>query len=143
MSCYQRDAEALREAGYRLTPQRLLVLEALYHHPGHATVDEIWARVREQHPYVDLSTVYRSLQFLKEHGLVGEFRPAHGPAQYEATRRRPHAHAVCRECSATIEVPVTWLMELAERLAGEYRFQAEVDHLSIPGLCERCAADLG
>ena len=141
MSCYQQDVEALRAAGYRLTPQRLMVLEALYHHPGHATAEEILARVREQHPYIELSTVYRALQFLKEHGLVGELRSAHTPAQYEAIRQHPHAHAVCQRCGATIEVPVEWLSPVTERLAATYGFRAEVDHLDIPGYCKECAAE--
>lgn len=139
MSCYQRDAEALRASGHRLTPQRLMVLEALYHHPGHATADEIWARVRKQHPYVDLSTVYRALQFLKEQGLVGELRPAGEPAQYEAVQRRPHAHAVCHGCGDVIEIPIAWLAGLVSELARGCGFQADVEHLDIPGLCARCA----
>ncbi len=138
MSCYQRDADALRASGHRLTPQRLMVLEALYHHPGHATADEIWARVRAQHPYVDLSTVYRALQFLKEQGLVGKLQPAGEPAQYEAIQQRPHAHAVCRACGNVIEVPVDWLAGLVGELATEHGFQADVEHLDIPGLCARC-----
>jgi len=141
MSCYESETNALRAAGHRLTPQRLMVLEALYHHAGHATADEIWARVREQHPYVDLSTVYRSLQFLKYHGLVGELRPAIGPAQYEAVRRRPHAHALCLVCGASVEVPAEWLTGLVERLATEHGFKADVDLVDIPGLCARCAAE--
>ncbi|MCS7221121.1 MAG: Fur family transcriptional regulator [Anaerolineae bacterium] len=139
MSCYQQDAEALRASGYRLTPQRLMVLEALYHHPGHATADEVWARVRARHPYVDLSTVYRALQFLKERGLVGELRLAGEPAQYEAVHRRPHAHAVCRACGNVLEVPITWLAGLVSELVREHGFQADVEHLDIPGLCAHCA----
>jgi len=138
VSCYQHDAEVLRASGHRLTPQRLMVLEALYHHPGHATAEEIWARVRERHPYVDLSTVYRALQFLKGQGLVGELRTAGEPAQYEAVQRRPHAHAVCRACGKVLEVPITWLAELVSELAREHGFQADVGHLDIPGLCAHC-----
>jgi len=138
MTCFQPAAEALRAQDCRLTPQRMMVLETLYHHPGHATAEEVWARVRQHHPYIDLSTVYRSLQFLKSNGLVSEIHPANGPAQYEAAQSHPHAHAVCRVCGATQEIPVDWLTSLIEALRQEQGFIADVD-VDVVGLCAACA----
>ncbi|GAB4562304.1 MAG: Fur family transcriptional regulator [Anaerolineae bacterium] len=140
MSCYQEDARKLREAGYRLTPQRLMVLEALYHHEGHATAEEVWDRVRAQHPYVDLSTVYRTLQFLTRHGLVGELRVPGEPARYEAVHHHSHGHAICRYCGTEMEFPMEWLQPLVAQLDATYGFQADVEHLGVTGVCARCLA---
>jgi Fur family ferric uptake transcriptional regulator len=61
MSCHQITLDQLRAAGCRMTPQRALVAEALHHLGGHVTAERVLAHIRPQHPYMDLSTVYRSL----------------------------------------------------------------------------------
>lgn len=139
MACYTPDADSLRKAGYRLTPQRMMVLEALYHYPGYASADQIWERVRATAPQVELSTIYRSLHFLKEQGLVSELLSTAGSAQYAAVREEPHAHAVCMRCGQIFNVPGEWLAQLVDKLAAERQFQSNIPNLEIPGVCERCA----
>ena len=59
----------LRDSGYRLTPQRELILAAV-EKLGHATPDEVLAEVREHSSAVNASTVYRTLEVLEGLGLV-------------------------------------------------------------------------
>ena len=75
MTCQQHAIDQLREAGIRLTPQRAMVLDVVYHSDGHLTADEVYEQVRAQSPYVDLSTVYRNLVFLRQQGMSGRPRP--------------------------------------------------------------------
>ena len=77
---------ALREKGYRLTPQRELILAAV-DELGHATPDEVLAHVQQQASTVNVSTVYRTLEVLEELGLV---RHAH------LTDRAPTYHSTAR-----------------------------------------------
>lgn len=138
MGCYANHAQSLRQAGYRLTPQRLMVLEALYHHPGYATVDELWARVSSESSTIDLSTIYRTMHFLKEQGLVSELHSAAGATLYAAIREAPHAHAVCEGCGQIMHVEEAWLEELQAKLMREYGFSVDIANLEIAGLCEGC-----
>ena len=62
----------LRAAGYRMTPQRLSVLDIVARRSGHIGADEVWNLAKAQHPYVDLATIYRTLQLLKRLGVVTE-----------------------------------------------------------------------
>lgn len=139
MSCYQEHTQELRDAGLRMTPQRCLVMEVLFHAGGHMTADDIHARVRAQYPYVDLSTVYRTLQVLKEQGLVAELQVRDGPMQYEVVVDGAHHHAVCTKCGSMLQFPPELLAPVRERLLREYGFRAELLHLAIPGLCSACA----
>ncbi len=86
MTCHEHAIDQLREAGIRLTPQRALVLDVVYHSDGHLTADQVYEQVRAQSPYVDLSTVYRNLVFLRQQGLIGELRLEGQPARFEAVR---------------------------------------------------------
>ena len=65
MSCEDETAELLREAGHKLTPQRMMILRALRHSGGHVTAGQIAEQVRAAYPFVDVSTVYRTLDVLK------------------------------------------------------------------------------
>lgn len=140
MSCYKEGTEQLRKHGYRITPQRIMVLEALYHGDGFATAEEIWSQISQRHAHVDLSTVYRILQFLKDRGLVCEIGSAGGSTQYAAVHQETlHAHAVCFRCGQIFNVAPEWLAGLAETLAAQHTFQLDIANLEIPGLCQRCA----
>jgi Fe2+ or Zn2+ uptake regulation protein len=134
--------EALRASGVRMTPQRAMVLEAIYHGDGHLTADELHERVQMQSPYVDLSTIYRTLLFLKQQGVIGELRLDGQPARYEAIRSgHEHHHAVCTACGAMIEVDSADLEQLRAMLATKYEFELNVVHLTLSGRCPACQAD--
>ncbi len=64
--------ESLREVGYRLTPQRMLIIAIIHDSKGHVTAEDVHTRVTEQYPFVDISTVYRTLQLLKKHGFQAD-----------------------------------------------------------------------
>ena len=81
-------AQSLRERGYRLTPQRQLVLEAVTE-LGHATPEDVHAWVVERAEGVNISTVYRTLELLEEIGLVTHAHLSHGAPTYHAGRRPP------------------------------------------------------
>jgi Fur family ferric uptake transcriptional regulator len=129
----------LRARGYRLTPQRQLVLDAV-RRLGHSTPEEIAAEVREQSPAVNVSTVYRTLDLLEEVGLVTHTHLGHGAPTYHPADESDHVHLVCTECGAIEAVPASIL----ERLTGSLRevsgFEVNVAHLAMHGRCAACAA---
>jgi Fur family ferric uptake transcriptional regulator len=139
MSCYQHFTQELREAGLRMTPQRLMVMDAVFHHEGHITAEDIHAKVQARYPYVDLSTVYRTLQVLKEQNLVVELQVPNGPTQYEAAPNGSHHHAICRTCGEMLELSPDALEPLRKRLLEQHDFHAELTHVAIYGQCGACA----
>ena len=83
MSCENTTAQALKDSGHRLTPQRLMILSAVRHTNGHVTAAQIIEEVREGYPYIDASTVYRTLGVLKRMRLVSETNMGSGESVYE------------------------------------------------------------
>ncbi len=128
----------LREQGYRLTPQRQLVLEAVAG-LGHATPDEVAARVQQTAGGISLSTVYRTLELLEEVGLVTHAHLGHGAPTYHVATDDQHLHLVCRECAAVTEVGVAAAEPLVARLRAEQGFETDVRHFAIFGTCRHCA----
>lgn len=139
MSCEQQVAHQLRQVGLRITPQRLMVIDVVLHHDGHLTAEEIHARIQEQYPYVDLSTVYRTLQVLIEQELVTELHVPDGSTQYEALGEHRHHHAICRRCGAMVEIAPEILRPVREALRATHGFDADLTHMAIFGTCRACA----
>jgi Fur family transcriptional regulator, ferric uptake regulator len=124
----------LREKGYRLTPQRELILEAV-EQLGHATPDEVLAEVRTHSTAVNASTVYRTLEVLEELGLIRHAHLSDRAPTYHSTSEHEHFHLVCRNCHKVISVDPDVLNPVSERLAAEHGFTIDVGHLTVFGTC--------
>lgn len=130
----------LRSEGYRLTPQRQLVLEAVQE-LGHATPDDVLRRVQEQASGVNASTVYRTLDVLEKTGLVSHAHLGHGAPTYHPTTTPAHVHLVCRSCSWVGEVDPLLADGLVAALDQAQGFETDVRHLTVFGRCASCRQD--
>jgi Fur family transcriptional regulator, ferric uptake regulator len=127
----------LRAKGYRLTPQRELVLQAV-EDLGHATPDEVLARVRSQSKAVNVSTVYRTLELLEELGLVRHAHLTDRAPTYHSTATPDHVHLVCRGCGQITELDPSVIEPMTKTLQETYGFTTDVGHLTIFGTCRNC-----
>ncbi len=132
----------LRARGYRLTPQRQLVLEAVGR-LGHATPEEIATTVRKTASGVNISTVYRTLELLEELGLVQHTHLGHGAPTYSVASDHDHVHMVCRNCGRVDEAPPSVVSTVVEELAATRGFQVDVGHFAVFGRCRACADAAG
>lgn len=130
-------ATQIRGQGYRLTPQRQLILDAVCEGGGHTTVDEICERVQNKAPAINRSTVYRNLDFLQELHLVVA-ADIGGQSVYEIAHEHPHHHLICRGCGRTIEINQDTLAPAFAALEQQYGFFVGADHLVFKGMCREC-----
>ncbi|MBH5335609.1 transcriptional repressor [Streptomyces pactum] len=128
----------LRQRGYRLTPQRQLVLEAV-DRLEHATPDDILTEVRRTASGINISTVYRTLELLEELGLVSHAHLGHGAPTYHLADRHHHIHLVCRDCTDVIEADLSVAESFTRRLKDEFGFDTDLKHFAIFGRCAGCA----
>jgi Fur family transcriptional regulator, ferric uptake regulator len=141
MSCQEEFLLKLRERGFRLTPQREVVLGVLHDLKDHATVEEIFERVHLVSAAVDVATVYRTLELLQQLGLLAVVDLGDGLHRYELTRiHGTHHHLQCRRCGALIRLEQPQIQPFLDALRQQVGFAAEADHLIIPGLCQACQA---
>lgn len=133
-----RIIDRLKEKGYRLTPQRRLILSAIEGSRDHISAEEIYAQVAARYPHVNISTVYRTLELLKRLGMVYEIDLGEGRIRYHSEGSGHHHHLVCQGCGAVIDIEESGLASLREVLLRDYNFRADLRHLAIFGLCEGC-----
>ena len=141
MTCEDHSIQTLRESGHRLTPQRVLILSALRRAEGHMTASEVLDHVRGSYPYIDASTVYRTLGVLKNLRLISENNITGGEAEYEWLHQNRHHHLICRECGNLTRLDHSYLASLGTEVLEDYGFRADIDHFAIFGLCAGCAPD--
>jgi Fur family ferric uptake transcriptional regulator len=139
MDCQQ----ILQEKGYRLTPQRMLVFEALRNADKHISADEIYEHLHSRYPYANISTVYRTLELLKKLDLVTETDFGEGRVRYHVADKGHHHHLICRTCGKITDLEESALYPLKETLLQEYGFDADLRHLAISGECSRCRKKKG
>ena len=130
--------EALKSRGIRITPQRAIILDAMERMPGHITAEEVYAEVQQVNSYINLATIYRTLDLLKELDLVSEADMGTGATHFALRVHGVHHHAICRACGHSFEFPHEIVEPMTHQLRVHYQFVADADHTVIFGWCEGC-----
>ncbi len=127
----------LREAGLRLTHQRLEIVRVIAADDTHPDVETVFRAVRERVPTISLDTVYRTLATLAERGLVSRVLFTPGPARYDANSARHH-HFVCTHCGLIRDVEDADLDAI--RPTAEVARIGRSDAISVQfrGVCSAC-----
>jgi Fur family transcriptional regulator, ferric uptake regulator len=134
VSCH----EVLQQKGHRLTLQRMLVIEALHKADRHISAEEIYRQLHLRHPYANISTVYRTLDLLKELNLVTEADFGDGCIRYHVAEKGRHHHLICADCGKTEDLDESALHLLRDSLLDQYGFDADLKHMTIYGCCLAC-----
>ena len=130
--------ERMKAVGWRLTPQRLLILQALAGAKGHTSVDQIFASAQKAYPYMDVTTVYRTLQLLKKMGVVTEAYLGDKLHFEVVSPGDHHHHMVCSRCGKTFDLPSSYLESFRESLVIGLDFEPDLTHFIVPGACAEC-----
>ena len=121
-----------------MTPQRLMILQAIEDATDHISADEIYAQVHSRYPQVNVSTIYRTLELLKELDLVTETDLGDGRVRYHCMGKGHHHHLVCHSCGNIIDVDESLLDPLWAEIQNKYDFRVDMKHLAIFGRCSKC-----
>ena len=128
----------LREHGNRVTAQRRAILEIIQEQGGHLSADEIYHLARREVPRLSLSTVYRTLELLKDLDLVSELHLAGDHYRYEA-QSGEHQHLVCLNCGKVVEFQCAHSSKIHEKLADQHGFKITTSRVELFGYCEECS----
>ncbi len=137
MSCTQNISEQIRSRGFRLTPQRLIILQVLQHSGEHLSPTEVFEHAKTNLPGLTETTVYRTLEFLVENGFALAAHMGSGKLVYQVGGN-DHHHVICQKCGAEAEVSHTQVANLYQNIEQLTGYQLTTSHLSFFGLCPAC-----
>ena len=132
------DATTLHQHGYRNTPQRHMVLNVIQEAGGHISLEQIAERVQKHNPHVSLSTIYRTLELLKEVELILETHLPGEPPHYEILQSKTHHHLVCKNCRSVVHLDESLLGDLHDQLQAQHQYHGLVLSLQASGYCDAC-----
>ncbi|MFC2010798.1 Fur family transcriptional regulator [Chloroflexota bacterium] len=129
---------SLRQYGYKLTPQRLAVIQAIASSQDRLTPATIYKKVHQDHPNIGLVTIYRTLEILGQLELVCELHAGGICRSYTISTPQHHHHLICSNCGMVIDFTSHNLSELEQSLYKESGFRIDSHLLEFFGLCQAC-----
>jgi Fur family peroxide stress response transcriptional regulator len=130
--------DKLRERNYRITPQRLAILNILALSDGHPSAERVYDQIKEEFPTTSLATVYKTIATLKAMNEVLELGFADDSNRYDGNKPYPHTHLVCVKCRDIIDPEVDGLEILPQQIAQRAGFRLVGHRFDIYGVCPRC-----
>lgn len=141
---YSKDVfyERLKEKGFKLTPQRKIIIDSLIsHNKKHITIEELYAHVIRKTKNIGLTTVYRSVQLFCNLNLIEKIHLDDGAVRYElidGNNLHRHHHLICNNCGKIVEVKED-LMDSIEKIFEEnYDFFVSNHQANFYGICSSC-----
>ena len=121
-----------------LTKQRETVLRVIRESDKHLTANEVFDDARRMLPGISFATVYNSLNYLKNEGLIGEIKFGTDANLYDRKLTR-HDHALCNSCGKLVDLELSIPKKLLEEAANRSKFKPETIELTLRGLCPECS----
>ena len=137
MSCASDYAPQLRARGFRMTPQRMAILHVLRHEGTHLSPAEVLKKARVELPGLTEPTIYRTLEFLANNGLVRPSYAVNGRLTYEIAGD-DHHHIVCRVCGSEIEVEHALFENVYKEIESTSGYMRIDSHVTFFGVCPKC-----
>lgn len=120
-----------------LTPQREAVLRVICENERHLTASEIYEAARAVLPTISFATVYNSVRYLRDAGLIGEINFGDGASRYDRATQR-HDHAMCTRCGALVDFDLPATSSLMRAASRRAHFKPESVQLLLRGVCPSC-----
>jgi Fur family peroxide stress response transcriptional regulator len=132
--------DVLRRKGNKVTPQRIELFKIIKN-SKHPTVEEVYQKVKENHPTVSPATVYKTIELLRGMGEVQEIGVINGKILYE-TNMTPHINIHCLECGRVEDIFSEKIKESISNLAVKSQYKIIGQSFNFFGYCPECQKKL-
>jgi len=131
---FEKYIKPLKENQIKITPQRLEILKYLDVHRTHPTADEIYQELKENNPALSKTTVYNSVDILRNHGLIQALTISGSEHRYDY-KHEMHHHFLCKKCGEIFDIDVK-CPNLGKML--DCGHQVDEVHGYFKGICKKC-----
>jgi Fur family peroxide stress response transcriptional regulator len=128
---------SIRNKGFRITPQRIVVIDHLLNTDLHPTVEQIYKVIQKKYPMISVATIYKTLDFLKNMGLVQELCFGEGGTRYDVNIDK-HINVVCMHCGRIEDIDEQSLSILESKVAERSKYQIFGRRFELYGYCNNC-----
>ena len=136
-SMEKKITELLRSNKFKVTPQRLAVYDVLANTKDHPNADMIFNSLQATYPTMSLATVYKTIDILKEIGLVQILNAGEDSFRYDADTSK-HAHIRCQECGRVDDVFDLDTEKFSGTIEKSTRYKLVGEQFYFYGICPAC-----
>ena len=133
---------ALRRKGYKATAQRIAICRLVLSSREHPSAQRIYREMKKLHPTVSVATIYKTLQVLRELGLVQELTFPQSETRFDSNVS-PHVNIVCLQCGSVSDINDQAIRSVVGRATSRIKFTVTGQRFDVYGVCERCARRRG
>ena len=130
---------SLRDEGHRITPQRIAIMDYLLHTKDHPSADQVHSVVRKRYPMTSLSTVYKTLDLLREKKLVNEIEVG-GEARFDS-QVDEHINLVCLNCGNIEDIDEKTLKNIQAKIVKKSDYLIIKGSFEMHGYCSKCKTE--
>jgi Fe2+ or Zn2+ uptake regulation protein len=131
---YEEYVETLKKHDLKITPQRIEILQYLDKKRNHPTVDMIYKAIKQKYPSLSKTTVYNSVEIMKEHGIVQSLSFSGFESRYDY-RNEMHHHFICEKCGTIIDIDIS-CPNLNKTLIQGHHIKKVEGYFK--GICKKC-----
>ena len=124
----------LKQNQLKITPQRLAIMKYLDENRTHPTADRIYIDLKEKNPALSKTTVYNSVETLKEHGIIQSLTISGSELRYDFENKMHH-HFLCKKCGNIIDIDIE-CPNIGKMLESGHK--VEEVHGYFKGICKKC-----
>ena len=128
----------LKEHNFRITPQRVAILNELASNDTHPSVENVYEQVKKNFSTTSRATVYKTVALLKELNEILELGFPDGGNRYDGNKPYPHPHLICTQCKKIVDPDLQSLTEMTSELVLETGFKILNHRLDFFGICPDC-----
>lgn len=131
--------DSLREEGHRITPQRIAIVDYMLNTDEHPSAEQVHTTIRKRYPMVSLSTVYKTLDLLRERKLVNEIE-VDGESRFDA-HIDEHINLVCLNCGKIEDIDEKSLKNIQSKVAKRSQYLIVKGSFELHGYCSKCKSN--
>ena len=129
--------DMLRENGFKVTPQRLAIYDVLAKTTAHPSAEMIFQELQPLYPTMSLATVYKTIEILREIGLVQILNVGEDSFRYDAETSN-HPHVRCVECNRVDDLFGVNATAFAQEVAATTSYHLTGQQFYFFGICPEC-----
>lgn len=127
----------LREKGFKVTPQRLAIYKVLANSKAHPSAEMIFQQLQPYYPTMSLATVYKTVEILKEIGLIQILNAGEDSFRYDADISM-HPHIRCLQCGRVDDLHDIDVAGFVDEVAGKTQYRLTGQQFYFYGYCPAC-----
>ena len=136
MESKEKIIESFRKNGLRATPQRIAIAQFLLNSKDHPSAVQVFNVVKVSHPAISLSTVYNTLNSMRDVNMVQEL--GFGNNHRYDPNTSMHVNLVCMNCGDIVDVENKVIEEEVEKISKRRSFSITGHRFDIYGVCRKC-----